>query len=40
MESLLVAAIIIGVINLYRYWKQNQDTEDVERRAIRREEMV
>ena len=29
MESLLVAAIIIGVINLYRYWKQNQDTEDV-----------
>ena len=29
MESLVIAAIIIGLINLYRYYKQNQDTGEV-----------
>ena len=29
MEGLVIAAIIIGIVNLYRYYKQNQAEEEI-----------
>ena len=30
MEGLVIAAIIIGLVNLYRYYKQNQTEEETD----------